>query len=547
MLGRSSAGYGLVGGVAILVYFALPRAGSLQAVLYLVIGASAVGAIVVGVRRHRARSPSGWYLLAGGLLAFVVGDAVWFSQALRGVAPYPSMGDVFYLSAYPLLAWGVLRLLRASPTPGDRGRLIEAGIITTGMALLGWEFLWEAIALDASLTPLQRAVSLAYPLGTLLLLAVAVRLGIGPRQPSVGVVLLITALAIQLSSDAIYARIAATGTYVAGGPLDAGWLISYVLLGAAALHPTVARPVLRTRTGAVSLGGGRLIFLAAAALVAPAMLAAHALTPAEEAILVYAAGSAVLFLLVLARTGLLVREAWANAEALGEALERLRETERHRRALLEETLRAGEAERARIAYDLHDGPIQRLTALGYRVDRLRRQLDRGSLTEAGQDALRIGDHLSEEIDGLRRLMSSLRPPALDERGLGGAFRDLLKSFEEATGIACRVEDGLGERPGPELETLLYRVAQEALRNVRQHARASTATVRIGEDDGSILLEVADDGVGFDVSRTDTMIGQGHFGLQSMREQVELAGGIWNVGSKPGAGTRLHATIPKTVP
>jgi signal transduction histidine kinase len=170
--------------------------------------------------------------------------------------------------------------------------------------------------------------------------------------------------------------------------------------------------------------------------------------------------------------------------------------------------------------------------------------------DGGQQLLAsLEDDIRGEVAALRRVMVELRPPALDEWGLSAALSDYAKTFEEQTGIACTVQADLPGRLARAQETVLYRVAQEALTNVVKHARADHAwvTLRIGH--GQVTLEIGDDGTGFVTAQAADPIaghlGLNHFGLASMRQQLEMAGGSWQVYSRPGSGTTVTASLPLT--
>src|SRR5204863_9688146 len=146
--------------------------------------------------------------------------------------------------------------------------------------------------------------------------------------------------------------------------------------------------------------------------------------------------------------------------------------ERERAQLLDKTVQAAEEERSRLAAELHDGPIQRLTTMGYDLARSRRWLEKHEL-ERGLSILESSQpQLSNEINGLRELMAALRPPVLDEVGLEAALREHVKTFMNRHGIVCSLETALDRRLDPEIETVLYRVTQEALTNVAKHAGAT---------------------------------------------------------------------------
>ena len=149
--------------------------------------------------------------------------------------------------------------------------------------------------------------------------------------------------------------------------------------------------------------------------------------------------------------------------------------------------------------------------------------------------------MTREIENLRAIITELRPAALDELGLSPALEALARRMEATEGLevltAIRPASS-GSRLAPDLETTVYRVAQEALTNAAKHARATRVVLRLSDEDGLLRLEVIDDGVGI----RDDAADQGGFGLVGMRERVELAGGrLWVQPGRPG--TRVLAELP----
>jgi signal transduction histidine kinase len=136
-------------------------------------------------------------------------------------------------------------------------------------------------------------------------------------------------------------------------------------------------------------------------------------------------------------------------------------------------------------------------------------------------------------------MTRLRPPVLDARGLVLAVRDLLDSFQRHTGIASDLMGANEVRLDPDVETVLYRVVQEALTNVAKHAGASRVIVYLRVDEGQVETRISDDGIG----STGELTSRGHYGLAGMRERVEMAGGSYRLISAPGYGTVVLARVP----
>jgi PAS domain S-box-containing protein len=217
-----------------------------------------------------------------------------------------------------------------------------------------------------------------------------------------------------------------------------------------------------------------------------------------------------------------------------------RRLEQERKQLLARTVEVAEAERMALAADLHDGPIQHLTAVTLTLDLLANKLSRGEVEGAATLAHRLRESLAAEMRSLRRLMTELRPPILDERGLDAALSDSGQAILDGEPTRFELESDLRQRRlAPELETAVYRVVREALTNVRKHAQAHTARVTLVARAEDLELTVADDGAGF-VPHGDN---NGHVGLLMMRERVESLGGEWQLTAAPGEGTRIRATLP----
>jgi signal transduction histidine kinase len=258
-------------------------------------------------------------------------------------------------------------------------------------------------------------------------------------------------------------------------------------------------------------------------------------------------GTLVLFLLTFLRIAGLARSVERTASLLeiqgrelATVVDELKRLETARRRLLDSVHTAAEIERSSLAVELHDGPIQRLTTLSFEVDLAMMGLKKHAPPRRALLALEEG--LTAEIESLRILMTGLRPPVLDERGLNLALGDHAASFMTRTMIVCDLKVNIEMRLNREIETLLYRVAQEALTNVAKHSKATRVVVRCAARDGEIELEISDDGVGFDASATDMSGLDGHLGLASMRERIEFAGGRCWVDTAIGRGTQVHVTL-----
>jgi PAS domain S-box-containing protein len=202
-----------------------------------------------------------------------------------------------------------------------------------------------------------------------------------------------------------------------------------------------------------------------------------------------------------------------------------------------------EQDRNRIARDLHDGPVQGVSAASLSLEAALLMIKSGDVERGTEVLVKIRQELAGEADALRQLMAGLRPPVLEERGLMPALRETIARFEMDTGIVSSFEGEIKRAVPRDVETLAYRVVQESLTNIGKHARATTVTVHLDIDGAQLRVEVEDDGQGFETARTRDYLRSGRVGLATMRERVELASGTFNLRSSPGRGTVVTALIP----
>jgi len=203
---------------------------------------------------------------------------------------------------------------------------------------------------------------------------------------------------------------------------------------------------------------------------------------------------------------------------------------------------AQEAERSRLAQEVHDGPAQALSNAIFQVEYIERVVDDDA--RLARTELRfLRELLRRELGDVRAFISQLRPPLLVELGLDGAIREATDRMSDLIGIPVTVDLAASpEHLRDSSQTVVLRVVQEALQNVRKHAEASHVAVRSLVEDGDWTLEVRDDGRGFDVG-TVALRGRRNFGLQFMRERAELIGARFEVRSRPDGGTVVRLAIP----
>ena len=274
-----------------------------------VLGLSGVVAIVVGIRMNKPRARLAWWLFAAGQFLFFSGDLYTYSYRLLFGADvgFPSAGDGLYLAVYPVLMAGLFVLVRRRNPKPDRSALIDALILTIGVGLLSWVFLIAPNVHLADLTWLEKGISVAYPLGDVLLLAAAIRLAVDTGKRTTAFWLFVSSIVCLLATDSAYNYALLKGTYQHSQLIyDAGWIFYYLLWGAAALHPSMRdleEPAADPRTRLTPL---RLSLLGAACLIAPGIRFWQELGNPDVLVLIL--GSAVLFLLVVSRMAGLVRQ-----------------------------------------------------------------------------------------------------------------------------------------------------------------------------------------------------------------------------------------------
>ena len=205
-------------------------------------------------------------------------------------------------------------------------------------------------------------------------------------------------------------------------------------------------------------------------------------------------------------------------------------------------IEAQEAERSRLAQEVHDGPAQALSNSIFQVEYIEGIIEKDS--QLAQTELRfLRELLRRELSSVRTFISQLRPPVLDELGLDGAIKDAVGRMTALTGLAIHVELTAPAVRLPEVQqTVVLRVVQEALQNVRKHSGASSVVVATDIEGDDWLLTVRDDGRGFDVGAVAAR-GRRNFGLQFMQERAELIGARFEVHSRPEGGTLVQLAIP----
>ena len=426
---RAWLGVPVVGMLLILLFFALPTGATEQSAVYDFLGLAAVGVSLLGIWLHRASGWQPWLIMALGQLSFVIGDIIWTIYAALGEDPFPSPADVAYVLGYPLIALGLGIAIRRRVRGGDRAGLLDGAILATGAVVVWWTFILGPLVAATDPDPLTFAISIAYPIGDLLLIGLALGLVMTPGAKSASFRLLVANLVVLLIGDLVFNLQSLDGTYVDGGLLDGVWLVAYVLFAMAAMHPTMAAIFEPRPISVALLGPIRLALLGAAMLVGPALLAiGHA--GGDSIVIVVAVATAVLSVLVLVRLAGMVGHLSRDIE---------------RRAVLE----------AQLSYQAFHDPLTGLANRRRFIDAVGDAITAGTGAvvlfidlddfkdvndEMGHDA---GDALLTAVG--HRILSAIRPDDLGCRIGGDEFAVLLPetaALDQAEAVAQRLLEAL---------------------------------------------------------------------------------------------------------
>jgi signal transduction histidine kinase len=228
----------------------------------------------------------------------------------------------------------------------------------------------------------------------------------------------------------------------------------------------------------------------------------------------------------------------------GRLYQELQLKEEMRTELLRQIISAQEDERRRVARELHDVTSQALATLAVRLETL--TAPRGTNFKNAETQLEeIKSLLARTSKEVHELIYNLRPSLLDDLGLPAALRSCARNTFEGSGVEVHVEvAGQEKRLPPQVEIAVFRIVQEAIANIARHSRAESAYISLEFKDESIVIQVEDDGIGFDLTQVSTSgSGKECVGLLGMKERAELLGGTLTIDTKPGRGTRVAMEIP----
>ena len=553
----------LVAGLAATgLYFMLPWNSEAQWVLYDLIGAGSAAAVLVGTHRYRPALSAAWYLFAAGLMAFAVGDVLFnfYARIWHRDLPIPSVADVFYLAGYPLLAVGLVLLVLRMLPQGRREGLFDAALLTVAFGICHWIFVMHPLVTGSG-DWVGQLVALSYPAMDVLLLAALVFLALTPAGRTVSYRYLAASVVLLLLADEVYS--VSPGTFVATSWLDAGWLLSYVLWGTAALSPSMRDLSEPKQAVGPRLSSGRLLALWIAVATVPVILIVERLADRRIDAVALAIASAALSGLVLIRLAGLVR-----------SFDRVRRDERAARAeaesaqrqLLRQNERLREADRLKdefVALISHDLRTPLTSIMGY----LELVLDDDNLTEEQRGFLNVADR---NADRLLRLVNDLlfvarfeagelelRPTELD---LAAVVR---QSVEEsgpraaAGGVELTCEAGAVSAVQADKGRMFQLVENLVSNAIKFTPEGGEVRVSVTPVNGVVRLEVADTGIGIASGEQERLFerffrastasehqipGTG-LGLYITRAIVEAHGGSIAVRSDPGEGTSFCVELP----
>ena len=551
----------LVAGLAVTgLYFLLPWDSFEQSLFYDAIGASAAVAAVVGARIHRPSLQLPWYLFGAGLLSFSVGDTVLnlYAYVWHRDPPVPSVADAFYLAAYPLLAAGLILLVRCLRSEDRRRGRLDAAMLIVAFALGQWIFLMQNNLHQGSFA--ERVVFLSYPAMDVVLLAALVFFALTPTWRTVSYRYLAASIVLLIFADEIYGI--SPASYASASWLDAAWLVSYVLWGVAALHPSMRELSEPLRARGPRLSTLRVGMLSIALVTAPIVLLIQAAQGSGIDAVPIAIGAGLLGGLVLLRLtsmihtldALRVTEGAARAEAetaqwlLTEQNERLREADRLKDefvALISHDLRTpltsitGYVELA-LEEDLTDDVRGFLQVVARNSDRLLRLVN--DLLFVAR--LQAGDVMLEEedLDLAELVRDGVR--AMEPRAAG---KEITLTCEVETVPLVHVDRG-------RFLQVLDNLVSNALKFTPEGGEVH---VRLGERDGNIRLEVSDSGMGISAAdqrrlferffragnAVEQQVPGTGLGLYICRAIAEAHEGTISVRSELGEGSTFRLELP----
>ena len=544
MLVRMSARAYLAAGLgAIGLYYALPWDSFEQTLVYDAIAASAAAASVAGALLFRPTARLPWFLFGAGLLSFAIGDVLFnlYAYVWHSDPPVPSVADVFYLAGYPFLTAGLILLVRSLRREERRGGGLDASMLIVAFALFQWVFVMQHRVHSGSFG--ERLVALSYPAMDVILLAALVFFALTPTWRTVSYRYLAGSILLLVVADEFYAL--TPSAYAGASWLDSAWLLSYVLWGVAALHPSM-RQLSETaeQAGGPQTSSVRLAMLAAALATAPAVLLWQVIMSSPIPAVAIAIAACLLGALVLARMLGVQRQLLLQNE-------RLREADR----LKDEFV-------ALISHDLRT-PLTSIT--GYTELALEEDLDddvRGYLNVVTRNSERLLA-LVNDLLFVARLQIGEVSLERNEVDLAEVLRDGVRSLEPravAKGVALTCDFDSVPVVQADRARLLQVVDNLVSNAVKFTPSGGSVHVSLGTDGATACVEVADTGIGIGLedqprlfqrffraeSAVERQVPGTGLGLYISRVIAEAHDGSLTVDSELGRGSTFRLDVPIAV-
>ncbi|HET7568869.1 MAG TPA: HAMP domain-containing sensor histidine kinase [Gaiellaceae bacterium] len=549
---RAAALFAAAGCAAASVYYVLPRGGTAQAVVFVGLGFASAFAILAGVLLRRPARPWPWLLFAVGNALFASGD---FVGRVLPSASVPSTADVLYLSGYPLLAGGLAALVVWAGGAERRAALADTGIVTLSFAVAQWVWVMGPAIRSGGSNLAHATVLGLYPAMDVVLLAGFAGFFVTPAWKTSAFRLLGAGTVLLLVGDEIYG--VTTQTYARGGPVDAAWMLSYVLWGAAALHPSMRALGEARASEEPGVSTSRIALLAVALLVVPVALVAQHARGKPLDVYEIAGLAAALSLLVVARlTGIL------------RALERLRRRESEaRRQLAAQNERLLEADRLKdefVALVSHDLRTPLTSIIGYlelAADEPLAGDVRSHLDVAARNAQRLV-RLVEDLLFVARVQAGrldLDAAAVDLRELAQLAVEEAEPRARAKAIELELDaaPAVAEVDRGRISQVLDNLLSNALKFTPE---GGSVAVRVAPHGDGAVVEVSDTGIGLgaDAERvferffrtraaTEGRIPGTGLGLSIVRAIVEAHGGVVEARARERGGTTFRIELPARLP
>jgi PAS domain S-box-containing protein len=249
----------------------------------------------------------------------------------------------------------------------------------------------------------------------------------------------------------------------------------------------------------------------------------------------------------MSTNALVVDDEFIGFEHVARDMTREKEFEENVRAYIQQITMAQEDERKRVSRDLHDDVSPEILVLIKKLDALSDR-SRLKVSDVRNSIKEVRGQAEKALEALRRTAQGLRPRIIDDLGLVAAVEWIAEEMEQEEHCTVEVSSsGMDREPSPEVQIVLFRITQEALNNIRKHARADKVTITITGQPDTISMEIADNGKGFTVPvHVEDTVRDGHLGLMGMDERARLLNGTLEISSAPGTGTRIRARLPWSV-